>query len=50
LTGEAAARDIVQFVEYNNYKNSSFDKLAEEVLKEIPGQMLSYARLNSIVP
>ena len=33
-TGAISHRDIVQFVEYNKFKNS--DELAAEVLHEIP--------------
>jgi len=40
MTGEAAKRDIVQFVEFNKYKESS--KLVEEVLHEIPDQIQEF--------
>lgn len=36
-------RDIVQFVEFNKYKNNP-EKLSEEVLKEIPKQVEDYYR------
>ena len=36
-TGAVSHRDIVQFVEYNKFKNS--DELASMVLQEIPTQM-----------
>ena len=39
-SGIAAARDIVKFVEYNQF--SYRGKLAEEILKEVPEQVCSY--------
>ena len=45
-SGEKRKRDIVQFVEFNKYKNKDLDNcgphLAEEVLKEIPRQVEEY--------
>lgn len=38
-----ALRDIVQFVPFNKYKNN-LEKLSEEVLKELPGQIESFYR------
>ena len=38
--GQAVARDIVQFVEFN--KTMARGNLAEEVLKEVPDQVCSY--------
>lgn len=34
--GQATQRDIVQFVEFNEYKGRDMSLLAEEVLKEVP--------------
>jgi hypothetical protein len=41
--GQKVGRDIVQFVKYNSYKVDS-NKLAQEVLKEIPRQVEMYFR------
>eukprot|EP01046_Picozoa_sp_COSAG06_P114641 COSAG06_NODE_61475_length_267_cov_1.232143_1_plen_59_part_01 len=35
-------RDIVQFVPYRNFKSAGHARLAQEVLAEVPGQMLGY--------
>lgn len=48
-TGAVAKRDIVQFVPYNKHKTFK-EKLAEETLKELPGQFLSYMKINGITP
>ena len=44
--GEIRKRDIVQFVEFNKFKDEkgvrNGDELAEEVLKEIPRQIEEY--------
>mmetsp|Transcript_4566 Transcript_4566/g.3789 ORF Transcript_4566/g.3789 Transcript_4566/m.3789 type:complete len:111 (-) Transcript_4566:322-654(-) len=37
--GEKAKRDITQFVRFNKYKGNK-EMLAEEVLAEVPGQLL----------
>lgn len=34
--GEAASRDIVQFVKFSDYSHKDISFLAEEVLKELP--------------
>jgi len=39
--GTPSPRDTVQFVKFNDYKANP-EKLAEEVLKEIPNQMTSF--------
>jgi hypothetical protein len=43
------ARDIVQFVEFNDYKSNPA-ALAQEVLKEVPHQITSYFRYKNIAP
>ena len=48
--GKPALRDIVQFVEFNNYKNGDISLLAEEVLKEVPDQMVGYMMMKNILP
>ena len=34
--GQPTKRDIVQFVEFNEFKNGDISLLAEEVLREVP--------------
>lgn len=43
--GVHAERDIVQFVEFEKYKNNG-EELAQELLAEFPGQFLSYMKLD----
>jgi hypothetical protein len=45
-----AERDIVQFVPFSKLKNSNPDALAEEVLREIPKQFMSYMKKKGILP
>lgn len=49
LNGNQAARDICQFVKFNNYAEN-IDSLTDEVIGEIPKQMNSYFKLKEIVP
>ena len=48
-SGEIRKRDIVQFVEFNKFKNRDSENcgphLAEEILKEIPRQVEEYYQL-----
>lgn len=52
--GIYAARDIVQFVAFNNYQNLDPNiahlQLAKDVLSEVPKQFMDYMKLNGIVP
>lgn len=54
--GRYAARDIVQFVPFRDFLKGGGDphmarlRLAREVLAEIPDQVLSYMKANSIKP
>ena len=48
--GEIAARDIVQFVKFEDYLNSDISVLAEEVLKEMPDQIVGYMLSQGIRP
>jgi len=48
--GKKMARDIVQFVPFCKFKDSSIELLAEEVLREVPGQFVSYMRSKNINP
>jgi hypothetical protein len=47
--GRKADRDLVQFVPFNKFKNSP-EKLAEEVLEEVPRQVVEYYQHNNIFP
>ena len=47
--GIMAARDLVHFVPFLKFENNS-DKLANEVLAEIPRQIVEYYELNNLVP
>jgi hypothetical protein len=47
--GKKASRDIVQFVEFNKYAND-ITYLSEDVLREVPKQLVSYMTNNGIVP
>lgn len=45
-----AARDLVQFVRFNDFAHKSPEELAKKVLEEIPGQLLSYMIQHNILP
>ena len=47
--GRKADRDIVQFVPFNKYMNDG-RKLAEEVLEEIPRQIVQYYQHQKMPP
>ncbi|KAM9978380.1 hypothetical protein ACTFIY_012133 [Dictyostelium cf. discoideum] len=47
--GIRAKRDIVQFVPFNKY-SGNINALAQETLKEIPGQLLSYFKSIGVPP
>ena len=46
---QKSSRDLVQFVPFNNYRNDPI-KLAEEVLEEIPRQIVEYYQHQNISP
>lgn len=46
--GNVASRDLVQFVKFNNYLND-VTYLHEDVLREVPGQLVSYMMQNGIL-
>ena len=48
--GVAAQRDIVQFVRFKDYERANFALLAEEVLREMPDQIVGYMLANNIKP
>jgi hypothetical protein len=50
-----AVRDIVQFVKFRDYVDKStgscnMTQLSEEVLRELPGQIVDYMMLKNIAP
>ena len=45
--GKIAKRDIVQFVKFREFKHNQ-TALAENVLKEIPDQVVGYMEMNKI--
>ena len=47
--GNVAERDIVQFVPFEEYGRNPF-KLREEVLQELPGQVVQYYLQRGIRP
>ena len=48
--GEPALRDIVQFVEFKDFNSQDLTQLAEEVLKEVPEQLVGYMVQKKIKP
>uniref|UniRef100_A0A6Q2YFH9 Copine-3 n=1 Tax=Esox lucius TaxID=8010 RepID=A0A6Q2YFH9_ESOLU len=49
-TGETAVRDIVQFVPFRQFQNSPKEALAQSVLAEVPGQVVTYFNMNKLSP
>uniref|UniRef100_G3NAP5 Copine 3 n=1 Tax=Gasterosteus aculeatus aculeatus TaxID=481459 RepID=G3NAP5_GASAC len=49
-TGEAAMRDIVQFVPYRQFQNAPRQALAQSVLAELPQQVASFFSLFKLKP
>ena len=47
--GRKADRDLVQFVPFSQYANDG-EKLAEQVLEEVPRQVVEYYQHNKIYP
>lgn len=47
---KVAQRDIVQFVPFTDFINKGPIALAEEVLREVPNQVLSYMNMKKIRP
>ncbi|OMJ92020.1 hypothetical protein SteCoe_5339 [Stentor coeruleus] len=48
-SGNKALRDIVQFVNYNSFQGR-ITRLANEVLKEVPNQVISYMQMIDYIP
>ncbi|KAM8945625.1 copine-1 [Pelodytes ibericus] len=49
-SGEAAARDIVQFVPFRQFQNAPREALTQAVLAEIPKQLVSYFKMLGMNP
>merc|ERR1712228_220980 len=49
-TGKKMERDIVQFVPYNEFKNSHFSVIAKETLEEVPDQVTGFMAMHNIQP
>ncbi|XP_018426364.1 PREDICTED: copine-3-like [Nanorana parkeri] len=49
-SGEAALRDIVQFVPFRQFQNAPREALAQAVLAEVPNQLVSYFKLLGQAP
>ena len=47
--GKHTERDLVQFVEFKNFKNNGIE-LAREVLEELPRQVSEYYQLMGLTP
>jgi hypothetical protein len=47
--GKKAARDLVQFVPFYQYQNDG-TKLAEQVLEEVPRQVVDFYKMKGIPP
>ena len=47
--GVRAARDLVQFVPFSKFESSP-ERLAQEVLAEIPKQIVEYYEINHLDP
>ncbi|KAM6979613.1 copine-1 [Aplochiton taeniatus] len=50
LSGEPAARDIVQFVPYRKFNNAPKEALAQSILAEVPNQLVSYFKMRGMTP
>ncbi|XP_005997254.1 copine-2 isoform X2 [Latimeria chalumnae] len=49
-TGEEAARDIVQFVPFREFRNAPKETLAKSVLAELPQQVVQYFKQRNLPP
>ena len=47
--GVQAARDIVQFVKFSDYTSKGYEVLSEEVLRELPNQVVDYLIKNQVM-
>uniref|UniRef100_A0A8B9HHS0 Copine I n=1 Tax=Astyanax mexicanus TaxID=7994 RepID=A0A8B9HHS0_ASTMX len=49
-SGEPVSRDIVQFVPFKSFTSAPREALAQTVLAEVPGQLVSYFKMRNIIP
>ncbi|KAM3860301.1 copine-3-like [Diretmus argenteus] len=49
-SGEAAMRDIVQFVPFRQFQNAPPEMLAQSVLAEVPGQVMGFFNIMNLRP
>jgi hypothetical protein len=49
-TRRVMKRDIVQFVPYRDFKHAGIERLAEEVLQEIPEQLMGFMKSQGVLP
>uniref|UniRef100_A0A8B9JCU6 Copine-3 n=1 Tax=Astyanax mexicanus TaxID=7994 RepID=A0A8B9JCU6_ASTMX len=49
-SGELAVRDIVQFVPFRKFQNSPKEALAQSVLAEVPGQVVTFFNMLKLSP
>uniref|UniRef100_A0A3B1KK76 Copine-3 n=1 Tax=Astyanax mexicanus TaxID=7994 RepID=A0A3B1KK76_ASTMX len=49
-SGEPVSRDIVQFVPFKSFASAPREALAQTVLAEVPGQLVSYFKMRNIIP
>ncbi|XP_068604066.1 copine-3-like isoform X2 [Brachionichthys hirsutus] len=50
LAGDAAMRDIVQFVPFRQFKNAPREALAKSVLAEVPAQLVGFFNTMKLMP
>lgn len=50
MTGEAAMRDIVQFVPFRQFKDAPKEALAKSVLAEVPSQLVEFFNVMKLTP
>uniref|UniRef100_A0A674MIT6 Copine III n=1 Tax=Takifugu rubripes TaxID=31033 RepID=A0A674MIT6_TAKRU len=50
MAGEAAMRDIVQFVPFRQFKNAPPEALAKSVLAEVPTQLVEFFTTMKLIP
>lgn len=48
--GNKPSRDIIQFVEFGEFKDKDLNSLSEEVLQELPNQVCSFMEKKGIAP
>ncbi len=48
--GVKAQRDLVQFVPFNKFQHKGPERLAQEVLEELPRQLVQYKKMVGLKP